>query len=441
MLEDSWTPAQKFTMVPTPSIKGFFADLTEAGSSADVTHTSADTEYVVLYAPANVISNKEEVTQTVHYQYADGMTAGRPTIPQDDVQTVAFHQTITINPWNGNEHKSDWDPQSNQFKIVTTPTIPGFYADQSQAGSDDAVTANDNDKYYVVNYAAPITTIGQQKTVHQYIKYVYADGITAGRPSLPANDTQELVFSKLEVRNPWTNDLISSSWTPAQQFTIMQTPDLPGFYPDYAEAGSDADVTQDSEDTTYVVKYAAPVTTTDQKVVRQTIHYEYADGVTAGRPSLPENNVQSLTFTHTIVRNPWTNDVLSDTWTPAQSFATVVSPSIHGFAPDYASIEGQSVDHNSQDLTYVVKYHQLDHEQPEQVPDGGEEQPTRPGHSDSPNSNSTVTMLSPNNTHSNHQTTRQLPQTGNDHASELTSLGLVSGMLGLAGLLGKRKRN
>ena len=74
---------------------------------------------------------------------------------------------------------------------------------------------------------------------------------------------------------------------------------------------------------------------------------------------MPANNEQTLTFTHTIVKNTWTNDVISDTWTPAQSFATVVTPEIQGFEPDYVAIEGQQVDHNSEDLEYVVKYTKL----------------------------------------------------------------------------------
>lgn len=430
-----WTPASKFNVVTTPELTGFYANLAEAGSDDPVTQDSPDTSYVVLYAPGHQFPNKKTITQTVHYQYADGITEGRPELPKDNVQPVEFNQNIIINPWTGEEaDTSAWTPEKRKFVVVKTPGLKGFYADKASAGSADDVTATSSDTYYVVNYAAPVSTVVENKTVYQHIKYEYADGITTGRPELPDDDTQELVFSRTETRNPWTNEVISSSWSPAQQFTVVETPGLTGFYPDKESAGSAQDVNHDSPDSEYVVKYAAPDVTTETKSVHQVIRYEYADGVTSGRPSLPANNEQTLTFTHTIVKNPWTNDVISDTWTPAQSFATVVTPEIPGFEPNYASIEGQQVDHNSENLEYVVKYTKLsDNEKPGQ---NGEDQgqTTQPG---KPTSTPTTSM---NASQSNHNQAHRLPQTGNQNADAIVGLGLLSGMLGMFGF-GKRKEH
>lgn len=440
IIEDNdWIPAtgqgSGFKVVKTPKLTGFYANLAEAGSNEPVTQDSPDTSYVVLYAPGDQIKNKKTITQTVHYQYADGITEKRPELPKDNVQSVEFNQTIIINPWTGKEaDTSAWTPENSQFNIVGTPGITGFYADKASAGSADDVTATSSDTYYVVNYAAPVSTVVENRTVYQHIKYEYADGITTGRPELPDDDTQELVFSRTETRNPWTNEVISSSWSPSQQFTVVETPGLTGFYPDQESAGSAQDVNYDSPNSEYVVKYAAPDITTETKSVHQVIRYEYADGITSGRPSLPANNEQTLTFTHTIVKNPWTNDVISDTWTPAQSFATVVTPEIQGFESDYASIEGQQVDHNSADLEYVVKYTKLsDNEKPGQN-GGDQEQITQP---EKPTNTPTTSMDA---SQSNHNQAHRLPQTGNQNADAIVGLGLLSGMLGMFGF-GKRKEH
>lgn len=255
-----WTPASRFKVVTTPELTGFYANLTEAGSNELVTQDSPDTSYVVLYASGRQFKDKKTVTQTVHYQYADGITEGRPGLSKDDVQSVEFNQTIIINPWTGNEEdKSAWTPENSQFKVIGTPGVTGFYADKASAGSKAYVTATSSDTYYVVNYAAPVSTVVENKTVYQHIRYEYADGITADRPELPDDDTQELVFSRTETRNPWTNEVISLSWSHVQQqFTVVETPGMTGFYPDKESAGSAQDVNYDSPNFEYVVKYAAP---------------------------------------------------------------------------------------------------------------------------------------------------------------------------------------
>ena len=149
---------------------------------------------------------------------------------------------------------------------------------------------------------------------------------------------------------------------------------------------------------------------------------------------MPANNEQTLTFTHTIVKNPWTNDVISDTWTPAQSFATVVTPEIQGFEPDYVAIEGQQVDHNSEDLEYVVKYTKLsDNEKPGQNGED-QEQITQP---EKPTNTPTTSMDA---SQSNHNQAHRLPQTGNNNDDAVVGLGLLSGMLGMFGF-NKRKEH
>ncbi|MBB1079316.1 LPXTG cell wall anchor domain-containing protein [Limosilactobacillus sp. STM2_1] len=357
IISTTWSPGQNFTLVGTPSIKGYYSSAASAGSTSLVTHESGNTEYVVKYAAPESVTENKVITQTIHYQYADGNLQGRPELPKDNVQYITFTQTTFINPFTGDVVGFNWTPTNSQFTVVQTPKIDGFFADLSVAGSADLMLPNDADTYYVVNYAAPVSQIVESKDVTQTIHYEYVDGQTAGRPTLPQTDTQKLVFNRIIVTNPFTKEVISDTWSPAQNFTALATPEINGYYYNLALAGSNDAVTHESADTEYTVKYAPASVATENKTVTQTVKYEYADGVTSGRPTLPANNVQTLTFTNTITINPFTNEVISDTWSPAQKFSQVSTPTIDGYYYDQAQVGSTvMITHESGDIEYVVKY-------------------------------------------------------------------------------------
>ncbi|MEH0998799.1 hypothetical protein VT649_01010 [Limosilactobacillus reuteri] len=176
----------------------------------------------------------------------------------------------------------------------------------------------------------------ETKTVTQTVKYEYADGITEGRPSLPAPRVQVATFTHTTITNPVTGDIISDTWTPAQKFTTVYSPKVDGFYADFAYVGGNDNVTQNTPDTTFVVKYAGPNENVEHQTVTQTVHYQYKDGITEGRPALPQDNVQQKSFTHTVKTDPEGN-IIEDTWTPDQAdnqFTAVKSPNIHDEATD-----------------------------------------------------------------------------------------------------------
>lgn len=421
-------------MVSTPALKGFIYSVAEAGSTAKVNYDSTDTVYDVYYKAPLIETLQKPVTRTIYYVYVDGNTEGKPALPKPNQQTVNFTETIEINPFDGSI-KSEWNPKTEAFKTVPTPLLSGFYPDQESIQGKE-ITHNDSDDEFVVRYAAPLVNVQETKDVHQTIYYVYADGQTAGRPELPPTDEQVLQFEHTVVRNPWNNAVIPGTdiWGAPQKFTVLQTPEIAGFVPDLLQAGSGDDITHDSHDLEFTVQYAPVITETSDKTVTRTIHYRYADGQTAGRPTLPADNVEQRTFIHTVVRNPWTKEVISDKWTPAQESPTVVSPTIKGFTPDRSEIAAEQVNYDSDDLNYVVTY----------VPDKQPDQPT-PEH---PGDNGGVDLpeqegrpaVRPGqqpevNGHS--QRGQRLPQTGN-HQTALVGLGLLT--VGLAGMLGLRNK-
>ena len=470
MISDTWSPAQKFSIIDTPNVPGYYADQVQAGSDAEVTNESPDTTYDVYYLAPDTTENTKTITQTVKYEYADGATANRPTLPTTNVQSLTFIETIKRNPITGEIISREWSPAQN-FKIVNTPNIPGYYADRAQAGSDAAVNYDDADTEYVVKYA-PAKTTTETKNVTQTVKYVYADGVTEGRPALPKTNSQSLTFTRTILTNPWTDEVISDIWSPAQKFSIVKTPNITGYYADQAQAGSDSAVTHENPDTEYIVQYAPGKVTTEDKTVTQTIKYEYADGVTEGRPTLPADNTITVDFTHTIVRDPWTDEVVSDTWSPAQTINPVESPTIDGFTPDHAEIPGKTITYDSENLEYVVKYTKDEEpnkptpeeptpeepttpepEKPNEpaeetptpsqpqptvpAPEAPVQQPTRPAEepSETPVINQVVSAkpVTPNKEANN-----KLPQTGNQDSTAIIGLGLVTAFASLFGF-GKRK--
>lgn len=470
VISDTWSPIQKFSIIDTPNIPGYYADQVQAGSDAEVTNESPDTTYDVYYLAPDTTENTKTITQTIKYVYADGETTNRPALPTDDVQTLTFIETIKRNPITGEIISREWSPAQN-FKIVNTPNIPGYYADRAQAGSDAAVNYDDADTEYVIKYA-PAKTTTETKNVAQTVKYVYADGVTEGRPALPKTNVQSLTFTRTILTNPWTDEVISDTWSPAQKFIIVTTPTLNGYYADQAQAGSDSAVTHENPDTEYIVQYAPGKVTTEDKTVTQTIKYEYADGVTEGRPTLPADNTITLDFTHTIVRDPWTDEVVSDTWSPAQTINPVKSPTIDGFTPDHAEIPGKTITYDSENLEYVVKYTKDEepnkptpeeptpeepttpepekpNEPAEETPTPSQPQPTVPApeapvqqptkpveeSSEIPVINQVVSAKP---AALNKEANNKLPQTGNQDSTAIIGLGLVTAFASLFGF-GKRK--
>lgn len=451
IISDTWEPSSgNFTMVQTPEIAGFVPSANWAGSTAVVEPMSPDFDYVVQYAPmGDPITTTKTITQTVHYQYADGNTEdngqARPALPADNVQTVSFLRRSWINPFTGNEYRFEWEPDHATFNLVQTPTIAGYYADLAEAGYTSPVLPTDNNFYYVVNYAAPLTQQVEQRKVTQTVTYAYEDGITDGRPALPQTDYQELIFNRVQLINPYTKEVISDTWTPAQRFVIVKTPTIPGFYYDLAQAGSDALVTHESPNTAYEVLYFAPNELTEEKTVKQVIKYVYADGITEGRPALPADNVQTLTFTRTNRVNPNNpNEVVLGQWTPASGHFTIVkSPLINGFTYDLAEAgSDQLVTGDSADTEYLVQYlpapeePKPDEPTPDQPTPGEPTTPDQPG-TTVPDDQPTIDHQPADNKQPIDQA--KLPQTGSQFSAGLTILGLAAGMLGFG--LGKRKQH
>lgn len=178
--------------------------------------------------------------------------------------------------------------------------------------------------------------------------------------------------------------------------------------------------------------------------------------MTVDRPSLPENNTITVDFTHTVVTNPWTGEIIEDKWSPDKVIPAVPSPEIDGFHPDHETIPEMTISHTSKDLNYVVKYDK-DVESPAPETPAPEKPvapvPVEPATPMPELPSSTVVAPKPTEV-TPVETANQpaasvvadkkventvLPQTGSQDAVAIAGLGLVTAFAALFGL-SKRKR-
>ena len=230
----------------------------------------------------------------------------------------------------------------------------------------------DNEKNnFVVHLTHGMTTDSLTKTFTRTITYVDRDTGAAvnGAPDGSSSYKQTATFTLTEVKDKVTGKTLGyntdgsnkvvyknadTAWqhVPSQTLTevISQTPEEVNYdhydTPKIAQETVKATSTPANE----VVKYWNNKTTTTTKTVTETIHYVYKDG----RKAHDDYVAVPKTFTHTVVTDG--DKVISDTWTPAQTFEKVTSPEIPGYTPDYGQIGSKTVDHDGGNIDLTVTY-------------------------------------------------------------------------------------
>ncbi|MDR3240960.1 MAG: BspA family leucine-rich repeat surface protein [Lactobacillaceae bacterium] len=114
-----------------------------------------------------------------------------------------------------------------------------------------------------------------------------------------------------------------------------------GYEFNHADAGYPAG-TFDSNKTINVYLKHTTTFTTSSKTIKQTIHY-----VDANQNTLAQDNIQELTFTHSVTTDNVTHAILNDVWTPEQITNAVTSPDIDGYTTSTKVVEGQVYTHTS----------------------------------------------------------------------------------------------
>ena len=374
------------------------------------------------------IQRNKQITETIKYQYENGQQA-----QPDSVQTVSFNE-------NGSQDlvtkKINWfNDVPQQFKAVSTPTITGYTADI------------DNIPAVVVNYDNDnINKVVTYKANSQTAKINYID------------DTTGKVI-KTDIANGKFNQTISFSETPTNVINDL----IKRGYKLVSNSFNGQTYQNDNSKNEFTVHLAHNTkNVSKQNTVTRTINYLDNNGKAIQTPT-----VETVTFTQNGITDLVTGNT---TWnTPSsQTFETVTSPTIKGFGkPDVEVVKSQTVNFNDQNVVVNVHYTKVttptnvnnntttptvDHDKGKLNPTTfttTAHQTTPQAHTANNGGQQSITPQSVNKpseqpTVANNGTKADtLPQTGNsdDNSTAIVGLGLLSGMLGLLGLKGKKKQN
>ncbi len=315
----------------------------------------------------NVVTSKK-VSRTITYKFSDGSTH-KAEIPTNPVtETITFTGTGHVDKVTGkfvdidnqgNITKTYDDPDQGihwtatgkttddgTFDSKKSPTVAGYTPDQSEVGTT-TVHHDIKDISKVVTYspakqAAQLTFYDD--TTGKSISGVqdHANGVTSGTIEFSngSNLLKKLTDQGYEFVKVVNN-------------TDQQKPvDLSG--DQYAKVTFPNFDNNEKVDQLFVVHLKhgkKPVS--DDKKVKEVIHYKFEDGTTAA----DDYTATPIEFKRTGNKDLVTKQITWNPWTPAQnSFVEVTSPTIKGYTPDVQTVAKQDVTADSTDVEKTVTY-------------------------------------------------------------------------------------
>lgn len=315
------------------------ADPTKNGEDVNIYyfHDTATTNKPLAGIKHEALS--KTFTRTVVYQgVKDGQTHdvnGSPLGTHEYKQRVTFTRQATIDKvTNQVVSYTDWQPTStDQLPSVDSKTPGEVGYDSVDISSVPAKMVDPKSDVTDLGTIVVTYRMGQQ---HGSITYIDdTTGKTLDNVDKTAGEHGEPIQFSVD-ENQRLQDYLS------QGYVLVST--------DYK--GNEIFNQDDSKNNFVVHLTHGVVKQTEAKTINETVHYVYQDGSKAHEDYL----ATPLTFTHTVVSDQVTGKTLSDTWTPDQAFATVISPKITGYTPDQTAIDRQPVSHDDNDLVFTVVY-------------------------------------------------------------------------------------
>ena len=294
---------------------------------------SSDQHYEVhLSHHTHQINEQHTVTETVHYQYADGLARSGKAADDFNANALKFSRDGFNDEVTGVDHWNAWTPADHQnFAAVQSPVIDGYTPDQSEIGAINVVPTSQS-----IEKTVTYTADAQKLTVN------FIDDVTG----------QTL---KTVTKTGHSDEDAGYNTKADMQIFVGQHYDLVADATKGAELVFDHD---DAVDQAYDVHLTHHLTLiSDHQVVNETIHYVYADGLARTGKAADDHVAAPLEFNRTGKHDDVTGTDAWDAWIPGSaSFAAVQSPAIQGYTPDQAQVDVIPVDANSQDIIKTVTY-------------------------------------------------------------------------------------
>ncbi|MGQ5710060.1 mucin-binding protein, partial [Lactobacillus sp. PSON] len=306
-------------------------------------------------------------TQTVHYT-----GAGEDT-PKDNVTTITFTHSMTIDKVTGKTTDNGWTPATQTYKNINTPNIPGYTADKVNVGGDTVNATNGNvDREYTVHYTKnPVVenTKGSvtyiDETTGKQLEQAKFSGQVGDKIDYTTNNRvsyYEGLGYKLVGNNPFKDGEQTYVKDPnGNTFELKFVHDTTPVNPDNPGAG----YTKDDLD----------------KTITRTVTYVYTDGTVGPKPV-----VQKVHFTGTGTYDKVTHQLVTVgedgkitqggqiTWTVTSddndkpSYEPIAGINLNGYYissvkengtnadvnMDNASVSGEDVTHNSTDSHIII---------------------------------------------------------------------------------------
>lgn len=278
------------------------------------------------------INEQHTITETVHYQYADGLARSGKAADDFNANALKFSRDGFNDEVTRIDHWNAWTPADQQtFAAVQSPVIEGYTPDQSEIGMIDVVPTSQS-----IEKTVTYTADAQKLTVN------FIDDVTG----------QTL---KTVVKTGYSDGDAGYNTKADIQTFAGQHYDLVSDVTKGAELVFDHDDDVDQAYAIHLTHHLTPIS--DHQVVNETIHYVYADGLARTGKAADDYVATPFEFNRTGKHDDVTGTDAWDAWIPGSaSFAAVQSPAIQGYTPDQAQVTAVSVDANSQDIVKTVTY-------------------------------------------------------------------------------------
>ena len=305
----------------------------------------------------------KSIRQTINYRYQDGSQAAA-----DNVQTVTFKRTGTVDEVDNTVVYTDWNTgnaRTGTYTAVTSPIMTGYTADKLSVAGNDGVANTDLNTQITVTYTA-----NQEQATVTYIdattgKTLSIDSLTGGYQTTSDYSTAATIakygkagYALVTDNYPVSGNIFANDGKP-QTYTVTLTHKLVTVTPDNPGTPGEPIDPDNPDGPTYPAGTALDGL---NKVVRQTINYRYQDGSQAAA-----DNVQTVTFTRTATVDEVEHSVVYTDWTTGNdttgTYAPVTSPVMTGYTVDQSRVAGNDAVTNTDSNTNVVVTYTANQEQ------------------------------------------------------------------------------
>ena len=288
------------------------------------TFLASDNKPIIIHLKhaTHSISDSRTVTETVHYQAADGSQ-----VPSDHVATANFSRTGTHDEVTGADHWNAWNVASHHFDAVSTPVKTGYTPDV-QTVPAETVTPESSNIRKVVTYtpnAQKLSVKFVDDTTGQVLKTVAKTGVTnAAAGYNTQSDIQHYV---------------------GQHYVLVS---------DSSHGANLVFDNNDSIDQVYEVhlKHGThPIN--EHHTITQTVHYTSTD-----HADVPDDHTTSVQFDRDGYHDEVTGTDHWNSWKQGgtQTFTEVPTPKKAGYTPDKPSVPATVVHPSDHNQTINVTY-------------------------------------------------------------------------------------